>query len=174
MVPIEIDVWQGDVSELEVDAIIVPANESLFMTAPVARAVRRRAGEAVEREAVQQGPVEAGTAVVTSGGALAAPYVIHAVGVGHDLRADPARLQRALDASLSIAERLGLHRLAMSPIGVEHGVFSPEEAAAHLVAVLVSRSETGAALPSSLVLAIGSPIEAAAMRAAIQPIGSGG
>ena len=30
----EIDVWQGDISELEVDAIIVPANESLFMTGP--------------------------------------------------------------------------------------------------------------------------------------------
>ena len=33
-VPIEIDVWQGEIAELEVDAIIVPANESLFMTNP--------------------------------------------------------------------------------------------------------------------------------------------
>ena len=31
-VPIEIDVWQGGVADLEVDAIVVPANESLFMT----------------------------------------------------------------------------------------------------------------------------------------------
>ncbi|MEP6469173.1 MAG: hypothetical protein ABJC24_05330, partial [Chloroflexota bacterium] len=63
-VPIEIDVWQGDIAELEVDAIIVPANESLFMTNPLARAVKRLAGEAVEREAVQQGPIQPGSAVV--------------------------------------------------------------------------------------------------------------
>ena len=41
-VPIEIDVWQGEIAELEVDAIIVPANESLFMTNPLARTVKRR------------------------------------------------------------------------------------------------------------------------------------
>jgi O-acetyl-ADP-ribose deacetylase (regulator of RNase III) len=36
-IPIEIDVWQGEIAELEVDAILVPANESLFMTTPVGR-----------------------------------------------------------------------------------------------------------------------------------------
>ena len=59
-VPIEIDVWQGEIAELEVDAIIVPANESLFMTDPLAQSVKRRAGETVEREAVAQGPVAPG------------------------------------------------------------------------------------------------------------------
>ncbi len=55
-VPIEIDVWQGEIAELEVDAIIVPANESLFMTNPLAQSVKRRAGETVEREAVAAEP----------------------------------------------------------------------------------------------------------------------
>ena len=39
--PIEIDVWQGEIAELEVDALIVGANESLFMTAGVAASVVR-------------------------------------------------------------------------------------------------------------------------------------
>jgi O-acetyl-ADP-ribose deacetylase (regulator of RNase III) len=173
-VPIEIDVWQGDIAELEVDAIIVPANESLFMTTPIARAVKRRAGDAVELEAVHQGPIEAGSAIVTGGGLLAATYVIHAVGVGHDLKADGDRLERALDAAFSAAERLGLTRLAAAPIGVERGVFTVEDAAAHLAAVVARRAADGAWLPSSLVLAVTLPGEVAAMRAALQPIRSAG
>ena len=72
--PIDIEIWRGEIAELEVDAIVVPANESLFMTNPVAAAVKRLAGEEVERAAVTQGPVAPGTAVVTGGGRLAAPY----------------------------------------------------------------------------------------------------
>ncbi|HEX2883508.1 MAG TPA: macro domain-containing protein, partial [Candidatus Limnocylindria bacterium] len=90
--PIEIDVWQGEIAELEVDAIVVSANESLFMNAGPAAAVMRRGGEEIERAAVDQGPVAVGSAVVTGGGSLAAPYVIHAVGVGHDRVADLDRL----------------------------------------------------------------------------------
>ena len=82
--PIEIDVWQGEIAELEVDAVVVAASESLFMTAGAATSVKRHAGDEVERAAVEQGPIAPGTAVATSGGDLPAPYVIHAVAVGHD------------------------------------------------------------------------------------------
>lgn len=164
---IEIDIWQGEIAELEVDAILVPANESLFMTTPIGRAVRQRAGESVELDAVQQGPVEAGSAVVTGGGDLAAPYVVHVVAVGHDLRANAERLRRALDAALQLTGRLGLRRLAVAPIGTERGVFDADEAAAVLLSVLQSRSESREPLPSSLVVAAPGPIEAAAYRSAV-------
>lgn len=172
-VPIEIDVWQGEIAELEVDAILIPANESLFMTTPVGRSVKLRAGEPIERDAVAQGPVPAGTAVVTGGGGLAAPYIIHVVGVGHDLVADDERLQGAVDAALEQAARLGLHRLALAPIGTERGVFDPERAASAVVKVLGSRAEAGSPLPSRLVIAVGNPAEAAAYRAALMPLGAG-
>ena len=166
-IPIEIDVWQGEIAELEVDAILVPANESLFMTTPVGRAVKLRAGEDVERDAVQQGPIHAGSAVVTGGGQLAAPYVIHVVGVGHDLRPDAERLRRALDAALQLAGRLGLGRLAIAPVGAERGVFDVDQAATALADVLAARSETGASLPASLVVAVPGPAEASAYRRAV-------
>lgn len=169
-VPIEIDVWQGGVAELEVDAIIVPANESLFMTGPLARAVKRTAGDAVELEAVRQGPVEPGSAVVTGGGNLAAPYLIHAVAVGHELRDDPASLMAALGAAFDIASRLSLGRLAMTPIGLERGVFGADEAAAHLVEVIEDRSRRGQPLPSSLVIAVANPQEATAFRSAAEAL----
>jgi O-acetyl-ADP-ribose deacetylase (regulator of RNase III) len=161
-VPIEIDVWQGEIAELEVDAILIPANESLFMTTRVARAVRLRGGESVEIDAVQQGPVEAGTAVVTGGGELAAPYVIHVVGVGHDLRPDAERLRRAVDAGLKLASNLGLARLAVAPIGAERGVFDADQAARALRDVLSARAAAGDALPTSLVVAVNGPPEVAA------------
>ncbi|HET6381728.1 MAG TPA: macro domain-containing protein [candidate division Zixibacteria bacterium] len=171
-VPIEIDVWQGDVGELEVDAIVVAATESLFMTSAVGRALKVRAGESVERDAVAQGPVPAGTAVVTGGGLLAAPYVIHVVGVGHELRADEGVLASALDAAFDIAARLELRRLAMSPVGVERGVFAPDHAAAVLARVLQERAARGAPLPESLVVAVTAPGEAVAFRSGVEGVGT--
>ena len=165
-VPIEIDVWQGEIAELEVDAIIVPANESLFMTHPAARAIRRVAGEGVEREAVQQGPIQPGTAVVTGAGNLAAAYVIHAVAVGHELKGSREELIAALHAAFEIAARLSLMRVAMAPIGTERGVFTPEESAGALVEVLEERSRSGDAIPASLVVTVANAQEAAAFRSA--------
>jgi O-acetyl-ADP-ribose deacetylase (regulator of RNase III) len=118
--------------------------------------------------------VPAGSAVVTGGGQLAASYVVHVVGVGHDLRPDAERLRRALDAALQLAGRLGLGRLAVAPIGSERGVFDIEDAAAALADVLATRSETGAAVPGSLVVAVSGPAEAAAYRRAITALGARG
>jgi len=160
----EIDVWQGDIAELEVDAIVIPAEESLFMTAPVARGVKLKAGATVEREAVDQGPVAAGSAVVTGGGALPAPHVIHAVGVGHDRRADADRLAAALNAAFEIAARMGLHRMALALVGAERGVFAPEQAAATMAGVIRDRMAADRWLPDSVVAVATTAGEFAAQR----------
>jgi len=161
----QIDVWQGEISELEVDAIVVPASESLFMTSPIASAVKRRAGDEVERDAVSRGPLPAGSAVLTGGGRLAASYVIHAVAVGHELRPDAGRLTEALDAALTLAEELGLRRLALAPLGSERGVFSPGDAARLMLSVVARHAEVPTAL-DSVVIAVG-PGELAAYRSAL-------
>lgn len=135
--PIEIDVWQGEIAELEVDAVVVAASESLFMTAGAATSVKRRAGAEVERAAVEQGPIPPGTAVATSGGELPAPYIIHAVAVGHDRIADPRTLESAVRAALAFAVPLQLRRVAVAPLGIEHGAFAPDEAAAVLVPTII-------------------------------------
>jgi O-acetyl-ADP-ribose deacetylase (regulator of RNase III) len=149
--PIEIDVWQGDIAELEVDALVVPANESLFMTSGAAASVRRHGGEAIEAAAVGQGPVQPGAAVVTDGGSLASPYVIHAVGVGHDRVADRDRLAAAIRAALAFVEPLSLRRVAFSLIGVEHGVFDPGDAADALLEELTRPDGPGSALETVVV-----------------------
>ena len=161
--PIEIDVWQGDLSELEVDALVVSASETLFMTSGPAAAVKRHGGEEIERAAVDQGPVALGTAVVTHAGTLAAEYVIHAVAVGHDRVADPAHLTSAVRAALAMAEPLRLRRIAVSPLGTEFGVFGIEEAARLLFAAL----RTTDAPLESIVVASTNAAEIEALRAAL-------
>ncbi len=149
--PIEIDVWQGEIAELEVDALVVGASESLFMTAGAAASVKRHGGEEIERAAVDQGPIQPGEAVATRGGSLAAPYVVHTVAVGHDRVADPARLRASVRAALALCEPLQLHRIAMALLGVEHGVFTADDAADILLRSL--REEAGATPLESVVIA---------------------
>jgi hypothetical protein len=50
----------------------------------------------------------------------------------------------------------------MTPIGIERGVFTPQESAAALVDVLERRSRSGEAIPSSLVIAVANQNEGAA------------
>lgn len=134
----EIDVWQGEIAELEVDALVISANESLFMTAGAAASVKRLGGEEIERAAVDQGPVPAGRAVATGAGSLAAGYVIHAVAVGHDRVARAGQLEDAIRAALSFAEPLHLRRVATALLGAEHGAFTVEDAARRLVGTVTS------------------------------------
>ena len=64
--PASISIERGDITDWEVDAIINAANSTLAMGAGVAGAIKRKGGVIIEEEAVQQGPVEVGEAVVTS------------------------------------------------------------------------------------------------------------
>ena len=169
--PIEIDVWQGDIAELEVDALVIGASESLFMTAGAAASVKRRAGDDVERAAVDQGPIAPGTAVVTSGGALPAPYVIHAVAVGHDRIANPQLVEAAVRAALAFAGPLQLKRIAVAPLGVETGAFTAEEVASILIPALAAAA---ASTPlESIVLAGAQPMEARALRQGLRASDAG-
>jgi O-acetyl-ADP-ribose deacetylase (regulator of RNase III) len=164
--PFEIDVWQGEIAELEVDALVVGANESLFMTAGPAASVKRRGGASVERDAVDQGPIEPGTVVVTSGGTLATPYVVHAVAVGHDRVPSPERLAAAVRAAVALAEPLRLRRMAFSLLGIEHGAFTAAEAAEILVATLLA-----AAADTSLESAVVATLHPDESRAVAEAIG---
>jgi O-acetyl-ADP-ribose deacetylase (regulator of RNase III) len=158
--PIEIDVWQGEIAELEVDALVVGSSESLFMTGGAAASVKRIGGPDIESAAVAQGPIEPGRAVVTAGAHLAAPYVIHAVAVGHDRRADADRLRAAVQAALAFCEPLRLHRIAIAPLGTEYGAFRAEEAADLLVASIL---EAAAPPLESIVVAVAHVNEARAV-----------
>ena len=62
---LELDVVDGDITQLEVDAIANAANDHLWMGAGVAGAIRRAGGDEIEDEAVALGPIKVGDAVAS-------------------------------------------------------------------------------------------------------------
>jgi O-acetyl-ADP-ribose deacetylase len=127
---------RGDITEFEVDALVNAANSQLSMGAGVASAIKRKGGTIVEEDAMRQGPVEVGEVVVTTGGNLAATYVIHAAVMGQDLRSSSDSVRRATLATLRRAEELRLHSLAMPAFGTGVGRMEPKESAESMVAAL--------------------------------------
>jgi O-acetyl-ADP-ribose deacetylase (regulator of RNase III) len=69
---------QGDLTEMDVDALVNAANNDLQLGGGVAGAIRRKGGDAIQRECNQIGSIPIGGAAITIGGNLKARHVIHA------------------------------------------------------------------------------------------------
>ncbi len=109
---------KGDITELEVDAIVNPANTKLLMGGGVAGAIKRKGGREIEEEALRKGPVPIGEAVVTGAGRLRARYVIHAPTVmTPGGRSSPQYVRKAVRAALKKAKELGLKVVAFPAMG---------------------------------------------------------
>jgi|SRR5262245_9848523 len=123
LTPLTLQLVEGDISAQDTDAIVNAANNHFWMGAGVAGAIKAHGGPEIEREAVAQGPVEPGQCVVTSGGRLAARYVIHAAVMGQDLRTSPAFIKRATVNALGLADARGLRSIAFPAFGTGVGGF---------------------------------------------------
>jgi O-acetyl-ADP-ribose deacetylase (regulator of RNase III) len=132
---LELDVVEGDITALEVDAIGNAANDHLWMGAGVAGAIKRAGGDEIEREAVAKGPIEAGDAVATGAGRLPARYVIHGAVMGQDLRTDGELIRKATGRCLEVADDLGCESLALPAFGTGVGGFRLDECARLMVGV---------------------------------------
>ena len=130
----ELEVVEGDIAALEVDAIGNAANDHLWMGAGVAGAIKRAGGETIESEAVAKGPIPLGTAVVTGAGRLAARHVIHGAVMGQDLITNADLVARTTRSCLEVADELGCRSLALPAFGTGVGGFPVEDCARLMVA----------------------------------------
>jgi O-acetyl-ADP-ribose deacetylase (regulator of RNase III) len=161
---VEIEVSDGDITALRVDAIANAANNELWMGAGVAGAIKRAGGPEIEREAVALGPIPVGDAVATGGGNLHAKHVIHAAVMGQDLQTNGDLVAQATRSALEVADGLGVGSLALPAFGTGVGGFPIDEAARIMVA------EAQAFEPKSLqrlVFAVFGPQAAAAFNGAL-------
>ncbi|RLC62985.1 MAG: O-acetyl-ADP-ribose deacetylase [Chloroflexota bacterium] len=145
-----LELVEGDITELDTDAIVNAANEHLAHGGGVAGVIARKGGPTIQRESDawvrRHGPVPTGSAAITSGGDLKARYVIHAVGPVYDGTPRSAELlASAVRAALRMADEHGLRSVALPAIST--GIFGyPMEEAAQVMlraAIEYLRGETG-------------------------------
>lgn len=124
-----LELWNGDICVLEVDAIVNPANPTLWMSTGVGGALKRAGGDSIEFAAVRQGPLGLGEAIVTEAGQLAAKAVIHAVSLDRDRRTSGPVLEAAVRSAMARAREIGVTSIAFPALGTGVGGFPLDEAA---------------------------------------------
>ena len=123
-----LSLYQGDITDERVDAIVNAANESLQHGAGVAGAIVRKGGRQIQEESnrltKKYGQLDVGEAAYTGGGFLPCRYVIHAVGPrwgAHGREKSIFLLRQACVRSLRVAAQLGLSSIALTAIS--SGIF---------------------------------------------------
>lgn len=113
---------QGDITKQQVEAIVNAANNALAGGGGVDGAIHRAGGPAImaECQAIrrERGPLPTGEAVITGGGMLPAPFVIHTVGPiwQGGKKGEAELLARAYRSSLQLAVAKGIKTIAFPSI----------------------------------------------------------
>ena len=108
---------QGDLTEMDVDAIVNAANNDLQLGGGVAGAIRRKGGDAIQRECDAIGSIPVGGAAITSGGKLRARFVIHAASMQLGGESTARGLRSSTAHALRIAAERGLRSIAFPAVG---------------------------------------------------------
>jgi O-acetyl-ADP-ribose deacetylase (regulator of RNase III) len=116
-----IELLDGDITEMDTDAIVNAANSMLIMGGGVAGAIRRKGGLAIQMECLKVGKTPVGEAAITTGGKLKAKYVIHAVGPRMGESNEDEKLKNATLNSLKIADKNNLKSISFPAISA--GIF---------------------------------------------------
>lgn len=122
-------IQQGDLTEMDTDAIVNAANNDLVLGAGVAGAIRRKGGDAIQRECDAIGSIPVGYAAITTGGKLKARFVIHAASMQMGRRTDADTLRRSTMHSLRIANERDLKSIAFPAVGTGIAGFPLKECA---------------------------------------------
>lgn len=134
---------KGDITKLEVDAIVNAANSTLRGGGGVDGAIHRAAGPGLLEECLKLGGCPTSEARVTRGYKLPARHVIHAVGpVWHGGgKGEPELLAACYRNALSIAAELSLNSIAFPAISCGVYRYPPEQAVS--IAVQTCRAHAG-------------------------------
>ncbi|MEO7994158.1 MAG: macro domain-containing protein [bacterium] len=134
-------VLKGDLLKIPATAVVNAANTELWLGAGVAGAIAATAGPTVEPEAMAQGPIEVGQAVLTRSGALASRgilYIIHAATMEPGQTASPEAIARATFASLELATARRMSSIAFPALGTGAGGVSLPQCAGAMLTTIAS------------------------------------
>lgn len=126
----EIHIVQGSILDVDAQAIVNAANSRGIMGGGVAGAIRRAAGDEVDREARAHAPIPLGTAVVTAAGRTSFRAVIHAPTMPEPgMAIPPENVALATRAALQAADERRLESVAIPGMGTGVGGVAPGDAA---------------------------------------------
>jgi len=140
-----LELVEGDITEMDTDAIVNAANAQLILGGGVAGAIRRKGGPHIQEECDRMGGTCVGGAVITTGGKLKARYVIHAVGPQMGEGDEDEKLRNATLNSLKVADEHGLTSIAFPAISTGIFGFPIQRCAEIMLATTVEylRGKTG-------------------------------
>ena len=118
-----------DLAFLEAQAVLRPADAALEPVTASAVRLDRHAGPAFAAQRRVSTPLEAGAAVVTGAGELAADYVLHVVIQDPDTLTTRETVRRALVSAWERCAEWGIRTVAAAPVGAGAGLLDVEEAA---------------------------------------------
>jgi len=124
-----LELVEGDITDLDVEAIVNAANEDLVLGGGVAGTIKRRGGPSVQEECRRIGSTGVGTAVITGAGKMKFKHVIHAVGPRMGEGDEDRKLSAAVRSSLALADRHGLKSVAIPAISTGNFGFPVERCA---------------------------------------------
>lgn len=125
----KIVIEQGDLTEMDTDAIVNAANNDLILGGGVAGAIRRKGGDEIQRECDEIGSIPVGYAAITTGGKLKARFVIHAASMRLGGATTSGALRSSTAHCLRIAKERGLKSIAFPAVGTGIAGFPLEECA---------------------------------------------
>ena len=139
-----------DLAFLEAQAVLRPADAALEPVTASAVRLDRHAGPAFALQRRVSTPLEAGAAVVTGAGELAADYVLHVVIQDPDTLTTRETVRRALVSAWERCAEWGIRTVAAAPVGAGAGLLDVEEAAELMAATFPS----GAGCPEALTIVL--------------------
>ncbi len=143
MIKSKIAVAMGDITDMEVDAIVNPANDDLILGGGVSGEIRRKGGHVVQDECNTIGSIPLGEAAVTGPGALKCKHIIHAASMPLGGWATEASLRNATKNSLKRADEKGLKTIAFPAIGTGAAGFSMERCADAMTKIVFDHLKEG-------------------------------
>lgn len=149
----QLELVEGDLTDLEVDAIVNAANEQLQLGTGVAGAIRKKGGPSIQEECNRIGGTPVGTAVMTGAGHLKARQVIHAVGPRMGEGDEDKKLAAAVRSALALADRRGMKSIALPAISTGNFGF-PIDRAARIMLTEVHRFLQGGTKLDRVVLCL--------------------
>ncbi len=116
-----LEILEADITDMETEAIVNPANTQLILGGGVAGAISRKGGPKIQQECSNIGGTFVGGAVITSAGNLKAKYVIHAAGPRMGEGNEDQKLKNATLNSLKIADKNNIKSISFPAIST--GIF---------------------------------------------------